>query len=389
MSSAAVEATGADTHRPKILLVIDDDPSLVALAGSLQAAAYEVLVARSGADAVNLVGGDRIALVILFAHAGGFEAAATLAANVRMRHAPLLFVAATENCVDIEQAYKVGAVDVVARSVDEAILRAKVSAFVELERGRAWERRQELARREAEYASLQRQFLSTLGQELRPPINVILGWIRMLRDGGMPEPQRARALHTMERNACAQLELIEEMLDVSRMSSETLTLHLATVDLVEVVRLAVEAVRPSAIEKQVTLFAALDADVAPLSGDRERLRQIAHRLVSNAVLCTPTEGVVTVSLSNAETNVELAITDTGSGIEPALVPGPLERFASDALGNARAAGGLGGGLAIVHHLVDLHDGAIRVESVGPAGGCRFVVTLPVAGRPPRTDDEVR
>jgi signal transduction histidine kinase len=188
----------------------------------------------------------------------------------------------------------------------------------------------------------------------------------MLRDGSIREPQRARALETIERNAVTQLALIEEMVDVARMTSGQLVLELGIVDLAQLTAQTVEAVRPAALAKQVTLFAAVEPDVAPLSGDPGRLRQIVHQLVSDALSCTPTEGVVTVSLSNVGSQVELAITDTGSGDERR---------------------GTGPALAIVRHLVELHEGTMRVDSSG--GRRRLVVSMPTAGRIPRTDDEVR
>ncbi|HUS32985.1 MAG TPA: HAMP domain-containing sensor histidine kinase, partial [Kofleriaceae bacterium] len=225
------------------------------------------------------------------------------------------------------------------------------------------------ARREAGYVGQQGQFLATLGAELRPPLNAILGWIRMLREGSIRESQRARALETIERSAVAQLELIEEMLDISRMTSRTLTLDLVNVDLRQIVEAVVEVHRPTALDKQVTLFAALDDDVAPMSADAERVRQIVHRLVKNALTSTPTEGIVTVSLRNTGSEVELAITDTSD--------------------DAQVGSQLFDGFAIVRHLVELHDGRIRIENAAPGRGRRFVIELPAAGRPPRNDDEHR
>jgi signal transduction histidine kinase len=278
---------------------------------------------------------------------------------------PIVLVTSRElDPVYLERAHASGVADVIDRSAEVPILRARISAIMQFQRHRA----RDVARREAELASLQAQFLATLGHELRPPLNAIVGWVRMLRDGSLREAQRARALESVERSAEAQLELIEEMIDVSRMTSGTLTLDLVVVDLRHVVENVVETLRPAAVEKQLTLFAAVDDDVAPMFADAERSRQIVHRLVSHAVKATPTEGVVTVSLRNAESRVELAITDTATSGEPS--PRTFDGF------------------AIVRHLVELHDGTILIED-GASGGHRFVVNLPVAGRPPRTDDEAR
>ncbi len=398
MSSTA----GGESANVKLLLVDASERALVPLAKILDLPDRELYLVSSGAEAVAAAETHDFAVILLAVELpvmDGFATAAKLKASERSRLVPIIFITTGHaDAAQISSAYESGGVDLVHRPFDAAIMRAKVAVFADLHQAREQVRAHEVrARGEAERLAaslvqadkLQQQFLSTLGQELRPPLNAILGWIRMLRDGSIREAQRVRALETVERNATAQLALIEEMIDISRMTSGTLALELGTVNLVDVVGLAVEDVRPLALEKQVTLFAALERDVVPLSGDAERLRQIAHRLVGNAVSCTPTEGVVTVSLCNVDGQVELAITDTGPGIEPELVSKVFDGFAGETTGTPRAAGGLGVGLAIVRHLVELHDGTIGVESAGPGLGCRFVVKLPVAGRQPRTDDEVR
>ncbi len=382
MSSAVREAA----TRIRIL-VVDEDPNLAAVVAALEAPDREVLATSSSAEALTLLAAHDVAVLVLAAQLEGVSTAARVKSSERSRHIPILMVTEVgHDRAHVRQAYDSGAVDVIQR-IDVDILRIKVAVFTELYRVRDQVRRQEVARVAslAQAGQLHQQFLSTLGEELRPPLNVILGWIRMLREGSMREPQRTRALETVERHARAQLELIEEIIDISRMTAGTLALELSTLNLAELVDAAVEAVRPAAIEKQVTLFAALDPDVRPMSGDPERLRQVVHRLVSNAIASTPTEGVITVSLGNQGSEVELAVTDTGVGIDPALVPRVFDPQAAD----PGVAGAFGVGLAIVRHLVELHDGKIRVESAGIGLGCRFVVGLPAVGRPPRTDDELR
>ena len=382
----------------KLLLVDDHRPNLVALQTIL--ADHELATVNSGPEALRELAAQDFALILLSLQLRGEMDGLATAAKVRAlegRVPIILLTSAEQEAAFVTRAYESGAVDLIARPLDPTIMRAKVAVFVDLYRARQQVRSHELrARGEAERLAaslvqageLQRQFLATLGKELRPPLNAIVGWIRMLREGSIREAQRARAFETVERNAVAQLALIEEMIDVSAMTSGQLVLELGTVDLGQITGLAVEAIRPIAIEKQVTLFAAVEPDVAPMSGDAERLRQIVHQLVSNAVTCTPTEGVVTVSLGNVGAEVELAITDTGPGVEPEVAArmfGPFE----GTTGTSRATGGLGAGLAIVRHLIELHDGTIRVESPDTGVGCRFVVMFPVEGRKPRTDDEVR
>ncbi len=387
----------------KLLLVDDHEPNLVALKTLIESADREIVAVGSGTEALRELATPDFALILLSVQLkgppDGLATAAEIKALEGARRVPIiLLTSAEEEDAHIARAYEIGAVDLIARPLEPAIIRAKVAVFVDLYQARQQVLGHELrARGEADRLAaslrqadeLQRQFLSTLGKELRPPLNAIVGWIRMLRDGSIREAQRARALETVERNAVAQLALIEEMVDISRMTSGQLTLELGTCDLAQITDRVVEASRPSAVAKQVTLFAALERDVAPMSGDAERLHQIVQQLVSNAVSCTPTEGVVTVSLSNVGAQVELVVTDTGPPIEPRLVASLFDPFEGGSVESSRTAGGLGAGLAIVRHLVELHDGTIRVESQSAAPGCRFVVLVPAGGRKPRTDDEVR
>jgi signal transduction histidine kinase len=385
MSSAALEAGGADSSNVRLLLVDDHPPNLVDLHEILESPLYELVTARSAADALRELETSDFAVIIVSAEMSAIDGYdTTVKIKAIAPHIPILML--TDLAVDaarVTKAYGNGAVDLLHRSFGPGVVRAKVSVFVELYKAR--QRVERLTASLVQADQLQQQFLATLGEELRSPLNTILGWVRMLRDGTIRESQRGRALETVEQTASAQLELIQEMIDISRMNSGTLTLELGTVDFGQTVDLAVEAVRPVALAKQVTLHAALDSDVAPMSGDQERLRQVVQRLVSNAVECTPTEGLVTVSLSNVGGQVELAITDTGVGVDPQLLPRLFDPFVGDAL-KARA-GGLG--LAIVRHLVELHGGTICAKSAGPGLGCSFVVNMPAEGRTPRTDDEVR
>jgi signal transduction histidine kinase len=362
MPIAAFDA-GGEAERMKVVLV--EDRASISLAPLLECADHELVVVGSSADALPVLSQHDLGVCVV----RGRDELATVAAIRADAHAlgvPIVLL--TERELDpayVELAYASGASDVVRLPIKAAILLAKLAVFANLQRHRA----REVSRREVELAALQAQFLASLGQELRPPLNAIVGWVRMLKDGSIREPQRARALETVERSALEQLELIEEMLDVSRMTSHSLTLDLVVVDLRRIVEEVVEALRPPAIEKQLTLFAAVDDDVAPMFADPERLRQIAHRLVKNAVVSTPTEGVVTVSLRNCDSRVELAITDAGVKDEAGVAHRVFDGF------------------AIVRHLVELHDGTISIED-GETGR-RFIVSLPAAGRPPRTDDEAR
>jgi len=336
-----------------MLLLVEDTASVSSIAAMLEGADCDLVVVTSGAEALRVLGEREVAVCVV-ALDDTLGATAQISADARARNVPIVVVTNAE----IESAPEV--VDVIRRPIEVSILRAKLSVFEAVQRHRV-----------RAVGRLQAELLATLGQELRPPLHAIVGWVRMLRDGSLREPQRARALETVERSAQAQLELIEEMLDVSRMTSHALALELVVVDVRRVVDDVVEELRPSAVDKQLTLFAAIDDDVAPMYADAARMRQIVHRLVKNAVSSTPTEGVVTVSLRNADSNVELAITDTGASNDVGAAPRVFDGF------------------AIVRHLVELHDGTLAIEDQTSGVGRQFVVTLPAAGRPPRTDDEVR
>src|SRR5688572_11484566 len=225
---------------------------------------------------------------------------------------------------------------------------------------------------------LKDEFLAVVSHELRTPLNAILGWARMLRAGSLSTDDVPRALETIERNAQAQAQLIEDLLDVSRIVSGKLRLEMRTVDLGEVVREALETVRPTADARGVTLTPAL-APVGPVSGDMHRLQQIVWNLLSNSIKFTPRGGSVHVSLEQLGPLVRIVVSDTGQGIDPEFLPLVFDRFrqaASSASGKMPRTG-LGLGLAIVRNLVEAHAGSVRAASDGPGKGAAFTVELPV------------
>ena len=233
--------------------------------------------------------------------------------------------------------------------------------------------------REAQQASRAKdEFLATISHELRTPLNAMLGWATLLQSPDMPEEKRAHGLNVIERNAKAQAQLIEDLLDVSRIISGNLRLELLSVNLARIIEAAADAVRPAALAKGVHLRVILDALAAETMGDAARLQQVLWNLLSNAVKFTPTGGTVTVCLERKESQVEIQVIDTGAGIEPEFLPHVFERFKQANATTARTHGGLGLGLAIVRHLVELHGGTVRAESPGAKRGATFKIRLPVA-----------
>ena len=225
------------------------------------------------------------------------------------------------------------------------------------------------------------EFLAVVSHELRTPLNPILGWSQMLRKRKLPPAKAAYALETIERNAKMQAQLINDLLDVSRILRGKLSLEAASVDLAAVICMALETVRLAADAKSIQIETHFDASVSPVSGDPGRLQQIAWNLLSNAVKFTPEGGSVSVGLVQTGQAAQITVNDTGKGIEPDFLPYVFERFHQADAATTRRFGGLGLGLAIVRSLVELHGGKIKAESPGENQGATFTVTLPVIPRP--------
>jgi len=235
------------------------------------------------------------------------------------------------------------------------------------------------ARAEAENANrLKDEFLATVSHELRSPLNSILGWARMLGGKRLDEEESARALEIIQRSARAQNQLISDLLDVSRIITGKSRLDVSTVELIPIIEAAMDIARPAADAKKIRLVSALDPAAGPVSGDADRLQQVVWNLMSNAVKFTPAGGQITVRLEREGTHVTIAVSDTGEGIEPEFLPFVFDRFSQFERRPARAHGGLGLGLAIVRHLVELHGGTVSAASRGRGQGATFTVALPLA-----------
>ncbi len=234
------------------------------------------------------------------------------------------------------------------------------------------------ARKEAEAANrMKDEFLSTLSHELRTPLTAILGWTHMLSAGQIDEANRQRALETIERNARAQQQLIEDILDVSRVISGKMRLEVRPLDLATVIEAAVEAVLPAAAAKEIRLQRVLDSGASMVSGDPARLQQVIWNLLTNAIKFTPKGGRVQVRLERVNSHVEIVVSDSGQGIAADILPFIFERFRQADSTSTRAHGGLGLGLAIVRHLVEMHGGTVEAESAGAEQGATFTVKLPL------------
>ncbi|WP_052519300.1 hybrid sensor histidine kinase/response regulator [Archangium violaceum] len=220
-------------------------------------------------------------------------------------------------------------------------------------------------------------FLATVSHELRTPLTAILGWTSILRTNTLPPEKQTRALETVERSARAQAQIVDDLLDISRIVAGRMRLEMQPVKLAPVVEAALEAVRPVAAARNIQLEPQLEPGVGPVQGDAQRLQQVAWNLLTNAIKFTPDGGKVSARLRCVEEHVELQVTDSGKGIEPAFLPHVFERFRQADGGSARRYGGLGLGLAIVRHLVELHGGTVQAHSEGEGHGSTFTLRLPL------------
>lgn len=237
--------------------------------------------------------------------------------------------------------------------------------------------REQEARQNAEtFNRVKDEFLATVSHELRTPLNAILGWSTMLRSGKIGGEQAQRAVETVERSARAQAQLIDDLLDISRIITGKLRLEVASLDLSEVIMAAVEAMRPAAEAKNIRLQTLLDSETGLISGDANRLQQVVWNLVSNAVKFTPKDGRVQIRLERINSHVEIIVSDTGKGIDADFLPFIFDRFRQADQTTTRQYGGLGLGLSIVRQLVEMHGGTIHAESKGEDKGAAFVVKLP-------------
>jgi PAS domain S-box-containing protein len=245
-----------------------------------------------------------------------------------------------------------------------------VWASVALENARLYAEVQESNR-------LKDEFLATLSHELRTPLNALLGYARMIRSGVIAAEGHRRAVETIERNAMSLSQIVEDILDVSRIISGKIRLNVQPVELPTVINGAIEAMMPAAAAKNIRIDAVLDPRASPISGDPERLQQVAWNLMTNAVKFTPPGGKVQVRLERVNSHIEIVVSDTGIGIRPDFLPHIFERFRQADSGTNRERGGLGLGLGIARQLVELHGGTIEASSAGVGQGSTFRVKLPL------------
>ena len=248
----------------------------------------------------------------------------------------------------------------------------------------------EAARSQAERANrMKDEFLATLSHELRTPLNAVLGWAHILRIGKLQGDELKQGLGAIERNARAQAQIIEDLLDMSRIISGKVRLDVEQVDLPAVLSEAIDTIRATAEAKGIRRHALVDPRAGPISGDPDRLQQVFWNLLNNAIKFTPKGGQVEVLLERVNSHIEVSVIDTGEGIAPEFLPYVFDRFQQGDASTTRRHGGLGLGLAIVKQLVELHGGYVRVKSGGIGKGTSFTVHLPLIALSSEPDKERR
>jgi signal transduction histidine kinase len=415
----------------QILIVDDHHDNLVALEAVVSSLGHRILRAESGRAALRILMQEDIALVLLdvaMADMDGYEVAELIHGRPANRDTPIIFITANpKSAAAVFKGYSVGAVDYIFKPVSTDVLISKVNVFVDLvqrsralkreavELGRAHDaldlrvrqrteqlaranerlkaviaqrrraeaeradllRREQEARREAERVNrMKDQFLATLSHELRTPLNAMLGWAHLLETGQLDPDRVQRAVKIIKNSAFAQKQLIEDILDVSRIVNGRMVLNMSSVDIRSIVDGALDTLRPAAEAKQLTVTTDI-ADVPETCGDRDRLQQIVWNLLSNAIKFTPRDGRVDVRVDTLGTDVRIVVADNGQGIEPAFLPHIFDRFSQADSSMTRAHGGLGLGMSIVRHLVELHGGTVQAESEGENRGATLTVTLPI------------
>lgn len=235
------------------------------------------------------------------------------------------------------------------------------------------------ARQSADIANRAKdEFLAMVSHELRTPLNAIMGWAKMMSSSPLDEKKRTRAIETIDRNAVAMAQLIEDLLDISRIISGKMRLEVQPVELTRVVEAAIESVRPAAEAKSIRIAHTSGGDIPPVVGDPTRLQQVVWNLLSNAVKFTPKSGAIDVDVDREEAGIVIRVRDTGKGIEPDFLPHVFDAFRQQDASHTRSRGGLGLGLAITRQLVELHGGQVEAHSEGAGRGATFVVHLPLA-----------
>jgi signal transduction histidine kinase len=351
----------------------------------LRQAGYEVVECGTGQEALQKTRElmpDLVMCDVQLPDMSGLEVCRRIKEDAVTGIIPVIQISATFITKEHErEALKHGADIYLTEPLEPKELETVVSVLLRLGRTEAGLRealaRERAARAQAEEATqIKDQFLANLSHELRTPMNIIIGWSHLLRTGPLDESQRQRATEAIERAARSQAQLIEDLLDVSRIVAGKFRLVKQEIDAGRILQLAIDSLKLVAQGKQLTIALTRAGEDARISGDPDRLQQVFWNLLSNAVKFTPAGGRVDVLLQATRGNITIAVTDTGIGIDSEFLPFVFERFRQADSTSTRQHAGIGLGLAIVRHVVELHGGGVRADSGGEGKGATFTVTLP-------------
>ncbi|RKP46624.1 response regulator [Pararobbsia silviterrae] len=374
------------------VLLVDDDEGLLRLASrALQRCGHAVTTAATIARAKEAIDASVPDVIVVDYQLDGMTTGLEFLRALRARglHIPAVLATGFADEKRVIEALRAGVGDVVPKTPDyfdflpEAIDRVLAQARLQRELVVAAERERLLeaeraARTEAERAArVKDEFVATLSHELRTPLNAIVGWVQfLLRDAS--DPARVhKGLRVIDRNARLQAQMVDDLLDLSRIISGKLRLDIQPVDLRQVIDDVISSLQPAADAKEIAVSTAL-AETGPMQGDSSRLQQVMWNLLSNAIKFTDRRGSVRIELAQRDGSVVISVVDTGQGISPEFMPHVFERFRQADSSTTRQFGGLGLGLSIAKQLTELHGGRIRVDSAGVGLGATFTVELPVA-----------
>jgi signal transduction histidine kinase len=386
-TSASVSA--ADGQQRARILLADDNADMRDYLRRLLSTRYDVEATGDGETALAMTSRSEFDLVlsdVMMPKLDGFGLLKALRAGEKTRTIPIILLSARAGEESRVEGMDAGADDYLVKPFSARELLARVESHLNLQRVRrdsevallemmALEKK---ARASAEVANrVKDDFLAMLSHELRTPLNAIVGWTHLLKNGKLSDKDRERGIDVIDRNATAQREIIDELLDVSRIVTGKLKLEAKPVELQGVIEAAIDAVRPMAEAKRIEIVTSIDPNAGLVMGEAVRLQQVIWNLLSNAVKFTPKHGRVEVGLKTIDKDIEIVVRDTGEGIDPEFLPYIFERFRQADSSSRRMHGGLGLGLSIVRSLVEMHGGQIRAESEGKGAGATFTLTLPL------------
>jgi signal transduction histidine kinase len=371
-----------------LVLVVEDHPEMSRFLADCLAPDYRVATAfdgRRGLERALELRPDLVLCDVMLPVMGGDALVRELRKHPELAGTPIIVLTAKVDDELRVSLLREGAQDFLTKPFAAEELRARVANFVMLKRARdvlqgaLSSQSRDLATLADGLAAANRakdEFLAVLSHELKTPLTPILSWALLLQQGRLDPLARVRALEAIERNARLQARIVEDLLDVSRAMTGKLTLNLAPIALGEVILAAIDSVRSTADAKNIALDVELDPDAGLLVGDADRLQQVVWNLLSNAIKFTPQGGRIEIELARVVGHLRLRVRDPGRGIEPVWLPRLFEPFWQADSSTTRPHGGLGLGLAVVRHLVELHGGSVRADSEGGGSGATFTVFLP-------------